>query len=188
MPAQIFAAAAASTSGPATSRSCIPSPLLFSRITMIGRNAPSGAFDLDFKRPRHNARKPPTEFAPPTSTPKSVRWTATLIPKAGNASDPALSAGGGSEATTCRSCTMGVAFAPLSGSTNLLAAASGGAMIDLAATSGGDGAAAGGTEGLDAIVGACSAGAVSSGGLSGAFAEALATGDRVGGGALCNSA
>ena len=75
MPAQIFAAAAASLSGPATSRNCMPSPLLLSFTTMIGRNAASAAFDLDLSSPRHSARKPPTEFAPPTSTPNSVRWT-----------------------------------------------------------------------------------------------------------------
>ena len=76
----------------------MPSPLLFSLITMIGRNAASAAFDFDFRSPRHSARKPPTEFAPPTSTPNSVRWTASLV------SDPvaagASSAAGGAEATT----------------------------------------------------------------------------------------
>ena len=77
-PAQIFAAAAASLSGPATSRSCMPSPLLPSLITMIGRNVVSAAFDLDFRSPRHSARKPGSELAPPTSTPNSVRWTAEL--------------------------------------------------------------------------------------------------------------
>ena len=63
MTAQILAAAAASLSGPATSRNCIPAPVLLSLIMMIGRNAASGAFDLDLSRPRHSARKPPTEFA-----------------------------------------------------------------------------------------------------------------------------
>ena len=56
--AQILAAAPASFSGPATSRSCMPSPLVPSLITMIGRSAVSGAFDLDFSSPRHSARKP----------------------------------------------------------------------------------------------------------------------------------
>ena len=46
---------------------------------MIGRNVVSAAFDLDFRRPRHSARRPATEFAPPTSTPNSVRCTATLL-------------------------------------------------------------------------------------------------------------
>ena len=71
--AQIFAAAPASLSGPATSRSCMPSPPVPSLITMIGRNAASGAFDFDFNSPRHSARRPATELAPPTSTPNSVR-------------------------------------------------------------------------------------------------------------------
>jgi hypothetical protein len=73
MPAHIFAAAAASVSGPATSRNCMPRPLLFSLITMIGRNVVRAAFDFDLRSPRHSARKPLTEFAPPTSTPNSVR-------------------------------------------------------------------------------------------------------------------
>ena len=55
MTAQIFAAAAASASGPATSRNCMPSPLLLSFTTMIGRNAASGAFDFDLRRPRQVA-------------------------------------------------------------------------------------------------------------------------------------
>ena len=76
--AQIFAAAAASLSGPATSRSCMPSPLVPSLITMIGRSAASGAFDRDFSSPRHSARRPSSELAPPTSTPNSVRWTGGL--------------------------------------------------------------------------------------------------------------
>ena len=72
MTAQILAAAAASLSGPATSRNCIPAPVLLSLIMMIGCNAANGAFDRDLSRPRHSARKPPTEFAPPTSTANSV--------------------------------------------------------------------------------------------------------------------
>ena len=39
-----------------------------------------------FQKPRHSARKPPTEFAPPTSTPNSVRWTASWTPPAAAAS------------------------------------------------------------------------------------------------------
>ena len=97
MPAQIFAAAAASLSGPATSRNCIPSPVLLSFTMMIGRNAASGAFALDLRSPRHNARKPPTELAPPTSTPNSVRWT---FDGASAASGSSLAAAGGAEATT----------------------------------------------------------------------------------------
>src|SRR6202012_1180027 len=67
----------ASVSGPATKRSCMPRPVLPSLITMIGCSAASGAFERDFNRPRHSARKPPTELAPPTSTANSVRLTAS---------------------------------------------------------------------------------------------------------------
>src|SRR6185295_7518315 len=48
--AQIRAAAPASFRGPATRRSCMPSPPVASLMTMIGRNAASGAFDLDFSK------------------------------------------------------------------------------------------------------------------------------------------
>ena len=76
--AQILAAAPASFSGPATRRSCMPSPLVLSLMTMIGRNAASGAFDLDFNSPRHSMRRPFTELAVPRSTPNSVRRSETF--------------------------------------------------------------------------------------------------------------
>jgi hypothetical protein len=41
--AQILAAAPASRSGPATSRSCKPKPLALSLMTMIGRSSKTGA-------------------------------------------------------------------------------------------------------------------------------------------------
>src|SRR6185437_4762361 len=147
MPAQILAAAAASLRGPATSRSCMPSPLLPSLITMIGRNVVNTAFDLDFRSPSHSARNPASEFAPPTSTPNSVRWMASLGAVAADASG-SMSSAGAADATTSGLGVADVAFASLSGSINLAAAASGGAMIDLAATHGTDGVAAGVIDGF----------------------------------------
>src|SRR5450432_1745357 len=130
MTAQIFAAAAASASGPATSRNCMPSPLLLSFTTMIGRNAASGAFDFDLRRPRHSARRPPSELALPTSTPNSVRWTATL-----GESRSALSADG-ADATTSGIGDAVIALIGVSDATNFPAGASGGASIDFEAISG----------------------------------------------------
>src|SRR6185437_536338 len=73
--AQILAASAASCRGPAASLSCMPSPVLLSRNTMIGCNSASAALLLwVLSRPRHSARKPPIELAPPSSTANSVRW------------------------------------------------------------------------------------------------------------------
>ena len=63
MAAQIFAAAAASRKGPATSRNCMPSPPEPSLITMIGRSSASGALARDLSSPRHSARKPAIELA-----------------------------------------------------------------------------------------------------------------------------
>src|SRR5438445_1193866 len=76
--AQILAAAPAPFNGPATRRSWMPSPPVASLMTMIGRNAASGAFDLDFNTPSHNARRPFTELALPRSTPNSVRRSETF--------------------------------------------------------------------------------------------------------------
>ena len=153
-PAQIFAAAAASPSGPATSRSCMPSPLLASLITMIGRNVASAALDLDFSSPRHSARKPLTELAPPTSTPNSVRCTASLGAVAAAVSASVLSEGeaaattsGIGDAVNIFSGLSGLsgfaAFSGLSGSISFEAAASGGPIIDFSATSGAAGVMAG---------------------------------------------
>ncbi|MBN9147404.1 MULTISPECIES: hypothetical protein [unclassified Nitrobacter] len=70
--AQIFAASAASDSGPATSRNCMPrAPLLRSFSAMIGRSEVS-SFASDFRILRHNNRKPLIELALPRSMPKSV--------------------------------------------------------------------------------------------------------------------
>ena len=87
-----------------------------SLITMIGRNVVSAAFDLDFRSPRHSARKPASEFAPPTSTPNSVRWTATPMGAACGASGSASSAGDGADATTSGIGAAMMAFAGFSGS------------------------------------------------------------------------
>src|ERR1700676_1824409 len=168
-PAQIFAAAAASSSGPATSRSCMPSPLEPSLITTIGRNVVKAAFALDFRSPRHSARKPLSEFALPTSTPNSVRCTATFAGAASDASDPASSAGG--DAATSGRGAFSTPFMGFSGSISFEAAASGGAMIDFDATSGVAGVAAGGFGGGVSVPG-FSAGAVA----------VVATGDTAGAG------
>src|SRR5258708_10135013 len=113
--AQIFAAAAASASGPATSRSCMPSPVVLSFTTMIGRNAASAVFDL---RPRHSARRPPSELAPPTSTPNSVLWTASLDDAAQGGSRSASSADAAG-ATTSGIGDAVTAFAAVSGGANI---------------------------------------------------------------------
>ena len=143
MPAQIFAAAAASLIGPATNLSCMPSPLLLSLMTMIGRNVVSAAFDLDLRSPRHSARKPGSEFAPPTSIPNSVRWTANLG-AADAESDSAASSAGEVEATITSGMGSAVmVFGGALGSINFPAAGSGGPIMDFAATSGVGGVTAG---------------------------------------------
>jgi hypothetical protein len=127
--AQIFAAAAASLIGPATSRSCMPSPFWFSLITMIGRNPVSGPLDLHFRSPRQRARKPGIEFAPPTSTPNSVRCTASVgAVVAGSCSFTSSFDDG--DVTTSAIGAAAMTFAG-PGSTNLGAAGSGGASTDL---------------------------------------------------------
>src|SRR5882757_16604 len=110
----------------------MPKPLLLSFTTMIGRSVVSAAFDFDLRSPRHSARKPPTEFAPPTSTPNSVRWTASL----GGASGSAPSAGA-TDATTSGIGAAVTVLAGASGSISLAAGVSGGASIDFDAISGG---------------------------------------------------
>src|SRR5882724_155081 len=143
MPAQIFAAAAASLIGPATNLSCMPSPLLLSLMTMIGRNVVNAPFDLDLRSPRHSARKPGSEFAPPISIPNSVRWT-TNLGTAGSESDSATSSAGEVEATTNSGMGSAVTvFGGALGSINFPAAGSGGPIIDFAATSGAGGVTAG---------------------------------------------
>src|SRR5882724_379715 len=143
MPAQIFAAAAASLIGPATNLSCMPSPLLLSLMTMIGRKVVNEAFDLDLRSPRHSARKPESEFAPPTSIPNSVRWTANLG-AADAESDSAASSAGEVEATITSGMGSAVTvFGGALGSINFPAAGSGGPIMDFAATSGVGGVTAG---------------------------------------------
>jgi hypothetical protein len=182
--AQIFAAAAASLSGPAANLSCMPCPVLLSFTTMIGRKAASAEFDFDLSRPRHSARKPPTEFAVPTSTANSVRWT---VDAAGAASASASSAGEAA-ATASGPATVG-ASGGASGAVSLAAAASGGAMIDFAGISGVAGVAAGafdaiGLAGGAAVTEARSEAAATGGDLSGMAASfaaaAVATGATAG--------
>src|SRR5437763_3133611 len=190
MPAQIFAAAAASLSGPATSRSCMPSPLLPSLTTIIGRSVVNAAFDLDFRSPSHRARNPGSEFAPPTSTPNSVRWMASLGAVTADASGSTFSTAG-AEATMSGLGVADTVFAALSDSINFAAAPSGGAMIDLAATSGADGTGAAILDvfcAADETARACSGAAVSVAAFSGVFATAAATGDKPGAGVGFNPA
>jgi hypothetical protein len=132
--AQIFAAAAASLIGPATRRSCKPNPLLPSLITMIGRSATTGAFDLDLRIPRQSARKPGMEFAPPRSTPNSVRWIEGLGTFAAE-SVSASSSLGGADATISGIGAAVMTFGGCMGSSSFGAAGSGGAIIDFEAIS-----------------------------------------------------
>lgn len=178
MAAQILAAAAASLSGPATSLSCMPSPVLLSFTTMIGCNSASGAFALDLRSPRHSARKPPSEFALPTSTPNSVRCTATF---------GSVSTASGSvlvEATTSGIGAATMGLAGFSGSISFDAAESGGAIIiDFGAASDavGDVAGAVGAPGLtDEAVTAAGSAVAFVAGFSDAFAGMVAIGDMTG--------
>src|SRR5260370_28031684 len=137
MTAHILYDAAASTVVPAPSRNCMPSPLLLSFTTMIGRKLASGAFDFDLRRPRHSARSPPSELALPTSAPNSVRWTATL-----GGSRSALSAAC-ADATTSGIGDAVIALIGVSDGINFPAGASGGASIDFEAINGVAGVTAG---------------------------------------------
>src|SRR5712675_670681 len=136
MAAQIFAAVAATLSGPATSRNCMPSPVLLSFTTMIGRSAANDAVDFDLRSPRHSARRPLNELAPPTSTPNSVRCTAGWEPASCDASASALSP------DAAEAAGPGLGGGSASGSISFPAAESGGAMIDFDAISGAAGIAA----------------------------------------------
>jgi hypothetical protein len=150
--AQTFAAAAASPIGPATSRNCMPSPLPFSLITMIGRSVVRAAFDRDLRSPRHRARKPGMEFAPPTSTPNSVRLTtvsATVAAESGSAASGVV----GATATISGIGADVTVFGGVGDSISFPAAGSGGAIIDFAAINEPDGwAAAGFGAGTEATV------------------------------------
>src|SRR5256885_5233766 len=140
MAAQIFAAAAASRKGPATSRNCMPKPPEPSLITMIGRNSASGALARDLSSPRHSARKPAIELALPTSTPNSVRW---IFGSGTSATSCSASSADGDFATTSGIGAAEMTLMGLSGSISLLAAGSGGAIIDFDSTSGVAGVTAG---------------------------------------------
>src|SRR6266496_837653 len=140
MAAQIFAAAAASRKGPATSRNCMPKPPEPSLITMIGRSSASGALARDLSSPRHSARKPAIELALPTSTPNSVRW---IFGSGTSAASCSASSADGAAATTSGIGAAEMTLMGLSGSISLLAAGSGGAIIDFDSTSGVAGVTAG---------------------------------------------
>src|SRR5260370_775772 len=162
MPAQIFAAAAASSSGPATSRSSMPTLYNPSLMAASGRRGVTAASALDSKTPRHSARKPLSEFALPTSTPNSVRWTATLAGASDASELSSLAAG--AAATTSGLAAGSAALAGFSGSISFEAAASGGAMIDFDATSGVAGVAAGVFEAGSATAGCSADGAIAGAG------------------------
>lgn len=136
--AQIFAAAAASLMGPATNRNCMPSPLVLSLITMIGRSFVSAALAFDLRSPCQSARKPGIELAPPTSTPNSVCWTVS----SGTAETGAASVSAAAVGAAAVTSGIGAVFASFGGmgdSISFPAAGSGGAIIDFDAISEPDG-------------------------------------------------
>src|SRR5256886_8224762 len=136
----------------------MPSPVLLSLTTMIGRSVASDAVDFDLRSPRPSARSPLSELAPPTSTPNSVRCTASWGAGACDASDSGLSPDG------AYATTSGLGGVTGSGSISFPAPESGGAMIDFDAMSGVAGVAAGAFVVPDtadeAAAGACSGSAV----------------------------
>src|SRR6267142_2039798 len=183
MAAQIFAAVAATLSGPATSRNCMPSPVLLSFTTMIGRSVANEAVDFDLRSPRHSARRPLSELAPPTSTPNSVRCTACWAAAACDSFASGLSTDGADAVTS------GLGGVTGSGSISFPAAESGAAMIDFDAMSGVAGVAAAfeiPCAGDEAATADCSGSAVR--GFSGVAATVVATGDAAGAGpGLCGA-
>src|SRR6266481_2322576 len=156
----------------------MPRPVLLSFTTMIGRIVASYAVYFDLRRPRHSARRPLSELAPPTSTPNSVRWTACWAAAACDAFGSGVFPGA-ADATA-----SGLGGVTGSGSVNFPAAESGGAMIDFDAIRGVEGVAAGAfavpCAGDEAPASACSGSAVR--GFSGLGAT-VATGDAAGAGA-----
>ncbi len=139
--AQIFAAAPASFNGPATSRSCMPSPLLPSFTTMIGRSVDKRRVRSRFQEPapqraqavhRIGGADVDTELGPPERNLRAHRFRRhrPMAP-------PPRPPGSGSRRCRSGTCSARSVFA---------AAASGGAMIDREAISGvaGDGFAASG--------------------------------------------
>src|SRR6202022_4194854 len=135
---------------------------------------------------RHSARRPLTEFAPPTSTPNSVRCTESFGTAAWDASASASSAGE-ADATTSGIGAAVIVFAGFSGSISFAAAASGGAIIDFDAISGVAGVASGAFEvpwPTDETVDSGTATPVS--GFSAVFACVVAIADMIGaGGGFC---
>jgi hypothetical protein len=99
---------------------------------MIGCKVNSGPFDRDFNNPRHSARSPATELALPTSTPNWVLWTAAFGALVSSASASLVGAG----VTSGIGLAVTVLAGLLGGSISVPAAGSGGAIIDLDATSG----------------------------------------------------
>src|SRR5258706_2140703 len=181
MAAKILAAVAAALSGPATTRNCIPSPVLLSFTTMIGRSVANEAVDFDLRSPRHSTRRLLSELAPPTSTPNSVRCTSCWAVAACDSFASGLSTDGADAVTS------GLGGVTGSGSISFPAAESGGAMIDFDAMSGVAGVAAPfevPCDGGEASA-ACSGSAVR--GFSGVGAI-VATGDAAGAGpGLCGA-
>src|SRR5712664_892347 len=159
----------------------MPSPVLLSFTTMIGRSAANDAVDFDLRSPRHSARRPLSELAPPTSTPNSVRWTATWV-DAGDASGSTSSSA--ADATTSGIGAEVMARAGISGRINFPAAGSGGPMIDFDATSGVAGIGAGGGETVgpadDTLAGPCSRTEASATGFSAGATGVVATGAKTG--------
>src|SRR5258708_20737493 len=157
----------------------MPSPLLLSFTTMIGRSVANDAVDFDLRSPRHSARRPLSELAPPTSTPNSVRCTACWAAAACDSFASGLSPDG-ADATT-----SGLGGLTGSGSVSFPAAESGGAIIDFDAMSGVAGVAAGAFEvpctADETAAGACSGSTVR--GFSAVAATVVATGDAAGPGA-----
>src|SRR5262249_46086628 len=154
------------------SRSCMPSPLLRSLMTMIGLSAARSVFDLT--SPRQSARNPPTELALPRSTANSVRCTlvetlsgaASLSPEGCAAAVSGDAGGAGLAGSLARS---------LAGS-SLEAAGSAGAISDFGGKSELTGAAAGalGDGAVEAIFGSDDAAGVEAWSCGGMATEACA--------------
>jgi hypothetical protein len=105
-------------------------------MTMIGRNVVSAAFDFDLKSPRQSARNPATEFAPPTSTPNSVRCTGSLGAADSEPSPSTTLSSSATEATTSGKGAAVIVFAGLSGSVDFAGAGSVAVVIDFVVTTG----------------------------------------------------
>src|SRR6201999_1915730 len=162
--AQSFAAAAASLIGPATSRNCMPRPLLPSLITMMGRSFVRAALAFDLTSPRQSARKPGIELAPPTSTPNSVRRTVSSG-AAETGSGTVSATAFGTTAATSGIGALFTTFGGAAGSISFPAAGSGGPIIDFDAISEPDGCCAGAGCGIESDATAAGPGSASVGGF-----------------------